>query len=482
MKNLFYTSPKYLQNLKGINSSASEIDAVVKLGKLRNSKQLNLFNTPINTKATITSVGTDPSYTGYTNVVPVNYGYEYSFTANTINGSNILTNVSNTTGLVVGQILYQAQESGYLISNIIPMGATIVSIDNLTQITISKPCLLASTGLSVLVSSKNIDIIGGTAGGAKGSMFAFSSTVTNSSPKQYSGGYAIEFMTDAANFSTISNTIIVRTYRSGTTPNSYKVAIDDVYQSTTPQPYAGADAGVIQIQFLEEGIHKIRIEFQGGRLFQRLNIINGAKIWKPINSRINACFFGDSYFQIGEASYSNWDMSNTANMLADSLGWKIFNSSVRGTGYISNGGLNFNWQSTERLNDTTIEDFDAIVLFGSVNDQGATSAEIKAAALIVWEGIRLRNPNTTMFIFGVPTTVNTVALVATTLEIGMNEAFTEWGDTNAYFFPITTDKNGAWFNSSNVSTYMGVDGTHPNNKGVKYLSAKMTDSIKSVLN
>lgn len=28
MKNLFYTSPKYLQNLKGINSSASEIDAV----------------------------------------------------------------------------------------------------------------------------------------------------------------------------------------------------------------------------------------------------------------------------------------------------------------------------------------------------------------------------------------------------------------------------------------------------------------------
>lgn len=31
MKNLFYTSPKYLQNLKGINSSASEIDNVVML-------------------------------------------------------------------------------------------------------------------------------------------------------------------------------------------------------------------------------------------------------------------------------------------------------------------------------------------------------------------------------------------------------------------------------------------------------------------
>ena len=32
MENLFYTTPKYLQNLKGIESSASEIDAVVKAG------------------------------------------------------------------------------------------------------------------------------------------------------------------------------------------------------------------------------------------------------------------------------------------------------------------------------------------------------------------------------------------------------------------------------------------------------------------
>lgn len=40
MKNLFYTSPKYLQNLKGIKSSASEIDRVT-LGSLKNTFNFN---------------------------------------------------------------------------------------------------------------------------------------------------------------------------------------------------------------------------------------------------------------------------------------------------------------------------------------------------------------------------------------------------------------------------------------------------------
>lgn len=38
MKNLFYTSPKYLQNLKGIESSASEIDELVQKNNLVNAR------------------------------------------------------------------------------------------------------------------------------------------------------------------------------------------------------------------------------------------------------------------------------------------------------------------------------------------------------------------------------------------------------------------------------------------------------------
>ena len=45
MKNLFYTSPKYLQNLKGINSSASEIDGV-SLGERKIPSQLNVALCP----------------------------------------------------------------------------------------------------------------------------------------------------------------------------------------------------------------------------------------------------------------------------------------------------------------------------------------------------------------------------------------------------------------------------------------------------
>lgn len=44
MKNLFYTSPKYLQNLKGINSSASEIDGSVNLAHPSLNSFLNQVN------------------------------------------------------------------------------------------------------------------------------------------------------------------------------------------------------------------------------------------------------------------------------------------------------------------------------------------------------------------------------------------------------------------------------------------------------
>ena len=131
---------------------------------------------------------------------------------------------------------------------------------------------------------------------------------------------------------------------------------------------------------------------------------------------------------------------------------------------------------------TAIEEFDAIIIFGSVNDAARTTAEMKTAALIVWQGIRLRNPNATIFIFGVPTTENTIVTIATKIENGLKEAFDEWQDKNSYFFPITTDINGAWLDSNNVAIYMADDGTHPNNICAPYIANKMVNKINEVIN
>lgn len=472
-----------LDDVLSIQSSASEIDAVVKLGKLRNSKQLNLFNTPINTKATTTSVGTAPSFIGYTRVTPVSQGWELSFTANTIEGSSVLTNVSSISGLVVGQLIYQSQPSGYLMPDTIPMGAKIVSIDSATQITISLPCLLNSTSKTILASNKNIKIIGGNAGGFNNSLFAVSTTVASATPKQFGTGYALEFWADAGNISTSLTSVILQIYTNGVTPNSYKIAIDDVYQTELPQANPVNGTNYITIGLLEAGIHKIRIELPAFMLCNNLYILNNSKIWCPNESNnVRVCFFGDSWMANGDVSYGGWSMANIANRVAVGLGWDIFNSSVGGTGYIRNGITNFNWQSEKRLDNTAIENFDAIIVFGSVNDSGNSTSQMKTAALGVWQGIRLRNPNATIFIFGVPTTENTLSASATSIENGLKEAFVEWQDKNSYFFPITTDSNGAWLDSNNVAVYMGDDGTHPNNICVPYIANKMINAINGVIN
>lgn len=66
MKNLFYTSPKYLQNLKGLDSSASEIDGSVKCHPQLQKFESKLVEGIDNLKVFITSDSTGNSNTEWT--------------------------------------------------------------------------------------------------------------------------------------------------------------------------------------------------------------------------------------------------------------------------------------------------------------------------------------------------------------------------------------------------------------------------------
>lgn len=472
-----FNIPKYLRNLKGLNSSASEIDNVVKRNFIT-SKIIDQDN--FNSVHKITSDATAPSYTGMTLLTGVLNGYGASFTCNSTNGSNILTNISSLNKLYIGQYLKESTTSSLLPTSI-PVGAKIVSIDNVNNtITINKNCLASTIGVTTYGTLKGISYEGGVPTGYNNNLFVSGATATSATPSSFGVGYALEFYTDAGNFTTSTYSIVIKSYRSGTTPNSYRVAIDDVYDTDGLVSYLGADNGFLKIQFNTIGIHKVRVEFQQRRLFQSFYLINGAKIWE-VEKKPNIVFFGDSWFG-GQATDTLSNFNTIGYRVAQDLNCNIINASVGGTGYIAKGGTNFNWQKDYRLNDVlVVDDAKALVIFGSINDAGNTEASLITASLYVWQQLRVRLPNIPFFICGVPTTINTSSVTASALEIALKKAFIQFNDSNSFFIPITTDEI-PWIDDLNKSVYVGGDGNHLKNIGGKYFSNKISTKIRTTMN
>jgi hypothetical protein len=417
-----------------------------------------------------------------TNFLPASSGYAASFTGTTTKGSKIITGVSSTSGLVVGQPIYSPGAYGYLYPPYVPLGALIVSVDSASQITISKAAIASGTGVSLKAASEKIDIIGGFAGGFSNNFMAVLTHTAKATPSAQGVPWAIEFMTDAANISTAAATVKIYSYRNGTTPNAYRIAIDDVYQSATPETYGEANEGYITIQFATAGIHKVRVEFAAGRPLQAIYVINGARIWKPEHAnKVHACFFGDSWTNGGDTT-DDWPAKNVAFRTAEALGWSNDMCAQGGTGYVADGGSNYAWQEPERQADVSGRDYDVIVFLGSITDNGSSAAAIQAAALTTWKGVRANAPSTPIIVFGCPTTVSVNQAVATVIEDALYAAFLQWADQNAHFIRVTTDPSGSWIDANNTGTYIGADNSHLTDIGVQYFASKMTQKIRSVLN
>ena len=69
---------------------------------------------------------------------PINY--KFSFTGDTLAGFSVITNISSTTSIVIGM---------EIIGDSVPVGATVLSIDSSTQITISSNALVDGTGVTL---------------------------------------------------------------------------------------------------------------------------------------------------------------------------------------------------------------------------------------------------------------------------------------------------------------------------------------------
>jgi len=287
------------------------------------------------------------------------------------------------------------------------------------------------------------------------------------------GTYTLSLAQATISSETITSTlpsIMQCLYTNGVSPALYRVAVDDSYQTSTVSTVGAGNC--IPITFSTASIHKVRIELQGNMLLQHLYVYAPGSVWKASEAnRVNACMFGDSYFNGGAAG--SFGAENTAMQFATLAGLHPYLLSVGGTGYINSGGTNYAWTSIYRANDVLRQSCDLIVILGSVNDAGYDTT-IGAAALTTWQKIRANAPNTPILIFGIQTTTSYTFDFSTTLEAALQTAYSTWGDPNSIFIPITNDPDGPWINPGNGGTYIvSSDGTHPTPPGVLFYAKKM---------
>jgi hypothetical protein len=442
----------------------------------------NLIQNAANSSAAvITSPVSAPSTTGFTNIMGGTTGFVASPTATVVSGNNVV-GVSSTTGLVAGQWVVESGASFTFPTHILP-GTKITSVDTVNvTVTLSK-APIASGSITLRAVNQFMDFIGGVPFDFSGNLVLGGAQTTSATPAYTSTDVAIEFETDAENFS--SATLLLKCFQNGASPNSFRVAIDGSYTTYTPTSFGTSEWISIVFPTLSSsnltGTHSVRIELPLPIAIQQLWVPTGSSVWKlknPIPMRLS--FFGDSYMYSGASG--TWTHDALAARVANRLGCLFDNNSVAGTGYINNGSANYAWSAPQRTNNVAYRAYDAIVVFGSVNDSGQSAAAMQVAALATWQGLRANAPNAPIFIFGVPTTGNVSAANATILEQGQIAAFAQWGDANSYYFPITTDPNGAWINANNLSTYIAGDNTHPTDpQGYSFISDKMVQAIQSIL-
>lgn len=443
----------------GTNQKTANLSLMQKRAAAVANNNLDV-NTP-SSSATIISTATSWTTTGFTNMIPVSGGWVASFTGNTTAGSNVVTNVSSVSGLVANgnmPVVENVSNAGFPAN--IPLGAKITEVGT-TTITLSKAATATATGITIKAFSDKIKVVGALPGMYNGNFRGTGATVGNglnppTARNQAGEPYAIEFMTDAANFQGAGYAVVFEIYGNSGTLQSYRIAVDDVYQTNLEQKFSVIGTNYIQVIFSTTGKHKIRFELSGTPLTLGVWVPTGATIWRPETGNIiKASVFSDSWGQGG----SFWGHDAIFTRVCKRLGIECINQSVSGTGYVSTGLVNYNWADSNRKSDTAFVDPNVVFVFGSINDSGAAGETLQANALTLYEGIRTASPNATIFVSGFPATnsiSSTTAAEKEAYEYAAFQAFQTWelsnyGFNNSYWIPFSTDSDGAWLNSANVT-------------------------------
>lgn len=190
-------------------------------------------------------------------------------------------------------------------------------------------------------------------------------------------------------------------------------------------------------------------------------------------------------FGVGNAQMSNYNEAYPL-IMADLLGVDtVFSDSVGGTRWAGDVGSSYAI-GTRILNGDLVlggRSPDIIVLNGSVNDAGQSTAAITANVAAATAYARQQNPQALIFAFGV---YDVTGVGNTAQHTASENAFFAGIDASGVTsgivkIPITTDANGAWLNSGNRADVIGADNIHMTDAGNLTAARWQTTAVLNAL-
>lgn len=227
----------------------------------------------------------------------------------------------------------------------------------------------------------------------------------------------------------------------------------------------------VKLTFGSSTTRRIRIEVarQDGdtafpaALLSRISLPAGNDCSATPQERPIFCYYGDS---ITEGSFAGFHANGYANLASWTMGVECTQSALGGTGYVV---MNGNPNATQRLDDTLLQSYSAVVVAMGINDIGQSSSQIRTNVTATVNGIRSRNPSAQIFVVG-PWDAAAPADPSAGF-LACNSAVRE-GVPNGV---------GATFINAQGVAYTKSDAVHPNAAGHAYLADWLAFNIKTII-
>ena len=287
--------------------------------------------------------------------------------------------------------------------------------------------------------------------------------------------WAVEFTTGTAD--------LFITFRAATANPAFWVWVDGRPATLGPQVYTSnvsmGSKSFLRITFTEARKRRVRVWLKFAD-FGGLTVSAGSTATAPqIIERVKVYALGDSWFD--NVFDAQWPYTIPAQV-GMTLAWNTFLGGVPGTGYV-NGSLPMG--NTARTSRLYAANPDYVVVFGSINDNGA--AGIQAAASALYAGIATNLPNAKIIVVGPePVPANPSTNLFTNRD-AVKAAALAAPNVLAFVDPIAdtwlagTGNISAPTGDGNRDYYVGQDAVHPTALGSGYFARRIVEEIARIL-
>lgn len=242
----------------------------------------------------------------------------------------------------------------------------------------------------------------------------------------------------------------------------------------------------------------------GSRKWRKIDVVAGLPAWSAVllertdsiypapRPDFRAVIVGDSYI----AGSTNPDSAGVSSLVQIALpeylrlatGWDICPAGIGGSGYIAGGstGGTSPYGVTARLDGVVRSNPDVVIVYGSINDNQSTAAEITAAATTYYAALAARLPGVPVVVVGAEPMGNgfepydkcNAAVKAAALAAPNVFGFIDMRAPVNWF--NGSGKVGTVAGDGNADEFVSADGLHPSQKGNEYLGFRLAQELAKV--